>query len=232
MATAGDKIQFSNFSSDRFYDPNSHGWWIVPPRGSSNNSWGNHWYHYIYCNAFVVGVYATYRWLNQPYISIEYYYYNNGNWVSFVVRDIEGNRAKREAIFGHNMEVGQQFGGATGGGVDTVYFDWHHSEKHLWQIRTRRYRNSDWGDGRIWLYGTGAMGETRYNSYLKGAKIQGIPKTSFSVGTSTSGNSIILFSDNVSLPATTVYNYFHTNQSQGSSILASQDWRATTMRGI
>lgn len=184
-------------------------------------------YYYIYSVCFSVVAYATYRWENQPLISLEYSYYNDGNWSLYETRTIEGGGLKRETFFGHNITGSQSFSEFTNGDENTVFFDNDHSNKHLWQIRTERLRDGDYGNGRIRLFNPKAMSEEDYNNFLRGKKIKGLPKTSLTVDSDLNGDSIILLSENSPLPAVSVYNYFHTGKSRGSYMSTNQNWRAT-----
>lgn len=232
MSRREDKIAIGNFSSSLAISGGN----LIPPTGSSNNTWGEIWWFFVLSPCFATTAYATYRFLNQPRMELKYYYAtaSGSTWNEIAHRQIEGNTDKREAIFGHNMELGQQHGGDTDGGPSTVYFDFNHSKNHLWCIGTRRYRNSDWGNGHIRIYNIGNMGTSRYNSYIRGSlsnpnKVKACPKLSLSVGTSTSSSAFIFHGtsnswDSKPLTPSQARSYFNTNNIRGTKITYGMDW--------
>ena len=226
MSTAGQTIQFSSLGTGQVYSFGGDRVFI-PPIGSSNNSWGPRWRWYILSPCFYTTAYATYRWLNQPKIEVAYSYADPATmtWNQVAWRTIEGNTSKREAIFGHNIEVGQQHNSATSGGSSTVYFDWNHSNHHLWCIYARKYRNKDYGWGYFRVQDAGTMGESRYNSQLKGHLIKASPKTSLSYSTTQDSSSFVIKTVETELSVAQAMSIFNPDLARGSPVLAGQDWR-------
>jgi hypothetical protein len=228
MSVAKDLIKFSNLAGGVAWTLSGDGAFVSPlPTQNSWSSWRN-WY--IYSPCFIATTYATYRFLNQPKMEIAYYYATSfsSGWTHVATRTIEGNSGKRESVFGHNVEVGQQHSSATNGGSGSVYFDFVHGNNHLWLLRVRKYRNKDWGWGQLRIANMGYMGEQRYNDYFKGKLIRATPKTALSSSTSLTSNSVAIYNTGTNLQPSDVSAYLNPDLSKGSPILSSQDWRLLT----
>lgn len=216
MSAAGNLISYASLSKG--WDAGFSG--LMPPRGSSNNVWGDIWRYYLLSPCFYMYTEMPYRFLNQPKAEIAYYYYNGGSWVNVAWRTVEGNTGVDVATFGHNYP-----GEATGDVNDR-----DSSDHHLWCIYTRRYRNSDYGDTSMYVGSAGIMPEASYNSFFKNNQVHGNPKTSMSINTSysTSTPYAVVKTVNNELSAATVVSLFNTDIARGSQMVAGSDWRLNT----
>lgn len=228
MSSANNVVSFSNLAGGVAWTLSGDGA-FVPPL-PTQNSWSSYRNWYIYSPCFIATTYGTYRFLNQPKIEIAYYYATSftSGWTHVATREVTGNTAKRETVFGHNVEVGQQHESATNGGSSSVYFDFVHGNNHLWLLRVRKYRNKDWGWGQLRIANMGYMGEQRYNSYFKGKFIKATPKTSLSVSTSLGSTSVAVYNTGTNLQPSELSAYLNPELAKGSPILAGQDWRLLT----